>query len=326
MAATPNIGEVTTTVWENKFGGKPRDVIFDSRAFFFSMGANGFKQSADGGRLFEFQLEFAANTNFRSYSEMEQLDTSRINVFDAARFTPKIAAGTLVISNLEELRAAGKSNKLQAGLLAEKMENAKDSHIDDLNKMFLGSASSGTDWNGIQHLISITPTTGTVGGIDAGTFSFHRNRQASGAQSAASFDNLRSSMTSVYNQCSLGGVKRIPKWGQCNRTEFEGYETILVAIEQIAEARMKTDGDIAFKNEMLRFKASKLFFDEDAVGGEIRFYQNEDLKVVFYKGGWMKLHPPVDPHNQLSNVHKLATFGQLCTRGRRHLGVVSAIT
>ena len=326
MAATPNLGEVTATVWENGLGGKPRDVIFDSRGLFFSLSANGFKEVADGGRLFEFTLEFAENPNFHSVSEMEQLDTSRINVFDAARFTPKIAAGTLVISNLEELRAAGRSNKLQAGLLAEKMENAKESHIANMNRMMQGSASSGKDWNGIQHLISITPTTGSVGGIDRASFSFHRNRQASGAQSAASFDNLRSGMTSIYNQCSLGGIKRTPKWVLCNRTEFEGYEQILVAIEQIAEARMKQDSDIAFKNEMLKFKGAKLFFDEDSVGGEMRFYQNEDLKLVYYKGGWMKLDPKVDPHNQLANVHKLATYAQLCTRGNRHLGVLSAIT
>ncbi|KKN52703.1 hypothetical protein LCGC14_0609840 [marine sediment metagenome] len=323
---TPNLGEATATVWENRFGGKPRDVIHNSRAFFFSLAANGFKQIADGGRLFEFLLEFAENTNFHSVSEMEQLDTSRINVFDAARFTAKIAAGTLVISNLEELRASGKSNKLQAGLMAEKMENAKDSHTSDINRMCLGSASTGKDWNGIQHLISITPTTGTVGGISRDSFSFHRNRQASGAQSAAPFDNLRKALTSIYNQCSLGGVKRTPRWVQANRTEFEGYETILVAIEQIAEARMKQDSDIAFKNEMLKFKGAKMFFDEDAVAGEMRLYQNEDLKLVYYKDGWFKLDPKVDPHNQLANVHKLATFGQLCIRGSRHLGVVSAIT
>lgn len=324
--ATPNIGEITTSAWEQKFGGKPRDVIFDSRAYFFSLSKDGFREVADGGRVFEFPLEFAENSNFRAYTELEQLGTSRIDVFDAVRYDPKIAAGTVVISNLEQLRAAGRSSKFTAGIIAEKMENGKDSHIANLNRMLLGTAASGTDWLGIQHLISITPTTGTVGGIDRSSFSFHRNRQTSGAQSSSAFDNLRSALTSIYNQCSLGGVKRTPQWVQANRTEFEGYEQLLVAIEQIAEMRMKQDADIAFKNEMLKFKGAKMFFDEDAVAGEMRLYQNVDLKLVYYKGGWMKLDPPVDPHNQLSNVHKLATYGQHCLRGSRHVGVVSAIT
>lgn len=324
--ATPNLGETTATVWENRIGGKPRDVVFNSRAFFKSMEKNGFKEVADGGRLFEFTLEFAENTNFHSVSEMETLGTSRINVFDASRFTPKIAAGTLVLSNLEELRAAGKSSKLQAGLLASKMTNAKNSHIADMNRMCLGSASTGKDWNGIRHLISIDPTTGSVGGISRASFSFHRNRQASGAQTSSSFDNLRSGMTSIYNLCGLGGIDQMPEWVQCHRTEFEGYEQILVAIEQIADARMKKDSDIAFMNEMLKFKGTRMFFDEDATAGEMRFYQNTDLKLVYYKGGWMKLDPKVDPHNQLANVHKLATYAQLCSVGNRHLGVLSAIT
>ena len=38
------------------------------------------------------------------------------------------------------------------------------------------------------------------------------------------------------------------------------------------------------------------------------------------------MYPKVDPSNQLSNVHKVATFGNLSTGNRRRLGVVSAIT
>ena len=322
LMAAPNLGQVEATVFEKKFGGKPRDVIFDSRAVFFSLSQNGFREVADGGRVFEFGLEFAENTNFHSYGEMEQLDTSRIDVFDALRYDPKIAAGTTVVSDLEKLRAQAPAGKYD--LVAEKLENAKDSHIADLNRMILGSASTGKDFHGIQFLISSTPTTGTVGGISRDTFSFHRNRQASGAQSVTAFDNLRSAWTSIYNQCSLGGVKRTPRWVQTDRAGMEGYERILVAIEQIAEAKMKTDSDIAFKNEMLKFKGAKVFYDEDAVAAEARFYQTEDLKLVHYKGGWMKMDPKISPHDQLAVVFKLSTFGNLTIRGSRHLGVVTA--
>lgn len=322
--AEPNLGQIAASVFEKRIGGKPRDVIFNSRAFFFSLSKKGFREEADGGRTFEFSLEYAENSNFHSYGEMDELDTARVNVFDAVRYDPKIAAGTVVLSDLERLRAQAKSGKFD--LMAEKLENGRDSHIADLNRMLLGTAASGTDFHGIQHLISITPTTGIVGGINRATFSFHRNRQTSGAQSVTGFDNLRSALTSIYNQCSLGGVKRTPNWVQANRTEFEGYETILVAIEQIAEAKMKTESDIAFKNEMLKFKGAKMFFDEDSVAGEMRLYQNTDLKLVYYKGGWMKMDAAISSHNQLAQTHKLSTFGNLTLRGSRHVGVVSAIT
>ena len=320
----PNLGEVAATVFEQKFGNKPADVIFNSRAFFYSLAKNGFKEEADGGRVFEFGVEFAENTNFHSVGEMDELDTTRISVFDALRYDPKIAAGTVVYSELERLRAQMRARKYD--LLAEKLENGKDSHVADLNRMCLGSTGTGNDFHGIQFLISATPTTGTVGGVSRATFAFHRNRQNSAAQSVSAFDNLRQAWTTTYNQCSLGGVKKIPRWVATTRTVMQGYEQILVAIEQIAEARMKQDADIAFVNEMLKFKGAQVFYDEDMVAGNAYFYQPEDLKLVYYKGGWMKMYPAVDPHNQLANVHKVATYGNLVLIGSKYTGVANLTT
>jgi hypothetical protein len=253
---------------------------------------------------------------------MDELDTTRIPVFDAARFDQKICAGTVVLSELELLRA--RDGKID--LAAEKMENGKDSHIADMNRQMLGSATTGTDINGIQVIISSTPTTGSVGGIDRASFSFWRNRQNSGAQSVSAFDNLRSALTTTYNQCSLGGVKNTPRWVLFDRTSFQGYEQILVAVEQIAEMRMKDDADIAFKNEMLKFKGATAFFDEDAPASSAYLYNNKNLKVPYLSGGWMKFYPGRDPYNQLTEVHKVATFCNLATNASRHLGVVTAIS
>ncbi len=78
------------------------------------MGKDGFRQEADGGRVFEHGVEFAENTNFHSYGEADELDTTRISVFDAARYDQKICAGTVVYSELERLRAQAKSGRCSA--------------------------------------------------------------------------------------------------------------------------------------------------------------------------------------------------------------------
>lgn len=329
----PNVGEITSTVWERKFGTKPTDNIFTSRAFFYSMGEDGFREEAAGGSVFEHGLEYAENSNFHSYGEMDELDTTRISVFDAARFDPKICAGTVVISELERLRAEISANGGgKYPLLEIKLNNGKNSHIADMNRQMLGSATTGTDINGIQVIISTTPTTGSVGGINRGTFSFWRNRQNSGAQSVSAYDNFRSALTTTYNQCSLGGVENTPRWVLTDRASFQGYEQILVAIEQIHQAKgvmpgkAKGSGDIAFPNEALAFKGAYMFFDEDAPAGNAYLYNNVNLKVDYLKGGWMKMYPPQSPYNQLANVHKVMTVCNLVTNASRHLGVVSAIT
>ena len=166
--ADPAIGQLAASVWEAKIGTKPTDNIFTSRALFFALGKNGHKEETDGGRLIEFSLAYAENTTFKSYGEFEQLDTTRIDVFDAARFDWRIAAGTVVYSELERLRAQASSGKFD--VIAEKLSNGKDSHIANLNRQCWsdGTGNGAKDIGGVQLIISTTPTTGTVGGINRG--------------------------------------------------------------------------------------------------------------------------------------------------------------
>ena len=320
-----NVGEQVASVFERKIGKKPTDQILTSRNLFYALGKDGFKESADGGRLVEYTLMYAENTTFRSYGEWDELDTTRIQVFDAARFDWKIAAGTVSYSNLEKLRAQAGSAKFD--LIAERLENGKQSHISDLNRQFWSDGTgSPTDIQGLQFLIDATPTTGTIGGINSATFTWWRNRQASGAQTASAFDNLRASWTSVYNQCGLGGDQELPTDIATTRTVFEGYEQILVAIEQIQVDQKRKNADIGFPNEFLKFKGARCWYDEDAPSGEARMFSSKHIKVTYLKGGWMHMDPAVDPYNQLANVHKLSTYCVMGVNARRHTGVVTAIT
>lgn len=320
--ADPAIGEVAASVFEKKFGKKPTDVIFNSRAAFFFLGKDGFKEKAGGGRLYEWSIEYAENTTHVMQGEMDTLDTTRIPVFDALRYNIKIAAGTVVYSDLDELRASGGEEKFD--LIGARLENGKNSHIALLNRQIWGSGSGANDIDGLQKLISITPTTGTVGGVNRANFSFHRNKQTSGAKTSTAYDNLRSALTSVHNQCSQGGTENLPTALLWDRATQEGYEGTLVTLERYNKEDRKSGGDAAFLNKALMFKGIPSFYDEDAPAGEARFVNNKAMKFAFHR--WMHMDPAVDPANQLSNVHKLSTFGNLCLIASRNTGVVSAIT
>lgn len=323
----PQLGQVAASVWESVIGKKPSDNIFTSRALFYFLGEKGFKEQTDGGRLIEHSLMYAENSTFKSYSETEDLDTTRVDVFDAARFEWKITAGTIVYSELERLRAAAASRKFD--VIAEKLENGKESLIAAMNRQAWsdGTGNGGKDIGGMQLIISTTPTTGTVGGINGASFSWWRNRQNSGAQTSTAFDNLRSAMRTTFNQCSNGGVENVPTaWGT-TRTVFEGYESLLVANERYAKDGSKSrGGDAGFDNDALMFKGAKGFYDEDAPAGNLYFFNPKFLKFNYLKGGWMVMKPGVEPANQLSNVHRSFTMGNMGSNNRRRLGVVSAIT
>lgn len=252
------------------------------------------------------------------------LDTTRVDVFDSARYEWKEVGGTIVFSNLEKLRAQGSSEKFD--LVASKVNNGKNSMLAVLNRMFFsdGTGNGGKDVGGLPLLISSTPTLGTVGGISRVTFSFWRNRQNSGAKTSTAYDGIRGAMRTTYNQCSRGAYDEHPEWCVSGATIFGAYEGTLVANERFTD---KSSGDGGFKNEVLKFKGAKFAFDEDCdLTDGIYMGNSRNLKYYYPRGGWMKVFDPVEPANQTAEIIRIACVGNMGTNNSRRLGVVTGIT
>jgi hypothetical protein len=325
--AEPNIGQVAASAWESIWTDGPVDNVFTSQALLYLFKDGGYQEDVAGGRLFEADVEYAMNGSFASTSEMGVLDTTRFDTFDAARQEQKIWAGTIVFSDLEELRNAPAGRKFD--VVKRKLKNGISSAMEGLNKMLYldGTGSGGLDFDGLAKIISSTPTTGVVAGINAGTWAFWRNKQALGTATLTPWDNLRSSMTSVRNQCSLGGTEKVPTGAVTARAPFEGYESLLVAIERLVkDSDGSAKGDIAFMNDAILFKGLPLVYDEACPSDVLYFVNKNFLKLTVLKGGWMKMLAEVAPANQLSKVHRVMTVGNLSVSARRHLGVVNAIS
>ena len=334
----PNLGQETATVWEALVGPKgPTDNIFNSRALFFSMAGGGMKglksgegfqgkESSEGGRVFEYTLEYAVNTNFRSYGQFAQLDLAWIPVFDATRWDIKTASGTVNWTDLEIAKCQGRSAKID--ILDDKLTNAKNSHIDDMNKQMLGVATASVDnITSIKDIISATPAASLViGGINQQTFPFWRNKQTSGALTALPFDNLRPALRSMYNQCSRGGLLEHPTAILFRRQEFEGYESTMIPNERFTVENKNKDGQGAFDNDALQFKKASCFYDEDLDVNDAFLYNPKWLKIAFLKGFWMKMRDRMEPVNQLSYSQAIRTHWALTTNQRRRLGRVTGIT
>jgi len=325
--ADPNVGQLIATAWEAIWTDGPVDNIFSSQALLFLFKDGGYKEEIAGGRLFEASVEYAGNGTFKSMSELGTLDVTRYDTFDASRFEQKIWAGTVVFSELEDLRNAAGNRKFD--VVKAKMKNAISSSMEGLEKiLFLdGTGSGGLDMDGLAKIISSTPTTGVVGGIDAGTWAFWRNKQALGTMSLTAFDNLRAAMTSVRNQCSLGGTENVPTGAITSRAVQEGYESQLVGIERLVKDNSGSPkGDLAFMNNAIEFKGVPLLYSENCPSDVLYFLNKAFLKLMCLKGAFMKMLDPVAPANQLARVHRVMTVGNLVTSARRHLGVVSAIS
>lgn len=326
--AEVNQGQVIATAWEWVHKDGPVDQVFNSQALLSLLRDGGYQEYADGGRLFEMTLEFRVNGSFKSVSELELLDTTRYDVFDCARYEQRLLAGTVVWSNLEELRNSVENRKVD--VIKKKLSNATNSAMEILNiQLFAdGSGNGGKDFSGLQQIIPANPTVGSVGGINAGLWAFWRSKQVSGANGGTTpFDNLPAAMESAHNQASLGGVEKKPTGIITDRASFEGYISTLTKIERlVGDSSGKAKPDVGWMNDAVAFKGVPTMYDEMCPAQTMWMINTAFLKLIFLKGAWMKMLKQVEPANQLAMISRILTVGNLTATARRHLATVTGIT
>lgn len=319
----PNVGQVIASTWQDYVKSNPTDQIFDTFWLLDKLkGAKGFKKGS--GTPINGPIEYTDNTTVKDMSELETLDVTRIDVFDQWEASWKFVGGDIVMSEYEKLVNEGGAAKFP--LMAAKMSNLKKSMMRKLNRNFYsdGTGSGGKQMTGLAAIVSATPTTGTFEAINRATYTFWRNQQASGAKTTTAFDNLKSTMRSIYNLCASGVARDTPDFGVTDRASFEGYESLLTTNERLIRNGKNDKGISGYKGDQIAFKDIDIAYDADCTASAM-YLLNLDTLYIRYLA-WMKAYPPGTPVNQFLDVVKVLTIAQLCTDNPRRLGVITAIT
>ena len=173
--ASPNstFTEIVTTTLAG-YSKTLADNVTNGNALLRHIDGKGNKQIATGRTIVQ-ELEYATNSTAKWYSGYEVLDTSTSNVFTAAEFNYKQLAGNVVISGLEQVENSGKEaifNLLKSRVrnLEKTLKNTMASGL-----YAAGTGTDGKELGGLQLLVAGTPTN-TVGGINAGTYTFWKNK------------------------------------------------------------------------------------------------------------------------------------------------------
>lgn len=319
--ADPNNGQLVSTAWENYVSDKAVDQLFPEFWMFkYFTEKNGGLKTIDGGRTINSQVSYAVNPNFRSITQNEPVDTSRVDFIDEAEYDWTTHAGSVVWDELELFKASGQGAKLD--LLEAKIENGMQSHRQDISTALMG-ATSGNNVSGIQTLIPTTATSGSPGGISKNTYSWWRSYSVSGAQTTSAFDNLRARMKTAFNTASVGFGGDHPKVIATTQTVYEGYEGLLTPSERFND---KSSGDGGFANGTLKFKGVDIGYDTGILTGAMYFLNPRGIKLAVGKGHWMKMSKEIESINQFTKVKKVHSFLQLYLSEPRRLAVVHSIT
>lgn len=202
--ASPNLSEIVTTTLRNR-SGKLADNVTRNNALFNRLRERGKVKPFSGGRTIVQEISYAQNGTFKRYSGYEVLNISPSDVITAAEYPIRQAAVAVSISGLEMLQNSGKEAVID--LLESRIENAEQTFANGLAYDAYSDGTATGQMTGLQALVSTTPTSGTIGGIDRATWTFWQNIKYSAVTdggAAATSANIQSYMNRVALQLVRG--------------------------------------------------------------------------------------------------------------------------
>jgi hypothetical protein len=179
--------------------------------------------------------------------------------------------------------------------------------------------------NTLPELITTTPTTGVVGGIDRANNGYLRNNHT--AFSGTLSDDLIAHMRTMWNTCSLkkGKGRASPDMIITTQALHEEYEEQCEALGQIQLGNNKGSqkGDLGFGN--LSFKGAPVMWDPECPAGQMYFINSDTIEFVYDPDAWMEMTEWKHKHNGLDRYAQVITVCNLLFNNFQKNGVISAL-
>jgi hypothetical protein len=310
--------ELVTTTFR-KHRGPIKDNLSNRNALLKYMNKRGNTKQIDGGLSIVQPLDYAANGTYQRFSDWDLLDVSASEVISAAEYQWRQIAINVVASGREVRINSGESRI--ADLVASRMKNA----IRTFNNNFSNDLySDGTVTNQINGLASIVPdtnTVGTVGGINAATFSFWQN-----ALMDASVASVTTSATTIENGLML------PLWlktdrGPDDQTDLIVMDSNYYTFFESSQVSLKRYNDVSTGSAgfvTLKYKNADVVYDGNSgiLANHAFFLNTNYLQLVTHQDCDLEVMDDKGPYNQDGSVTPILWMGNLTCSNRKLQGVI----
>lgn len=313
-----NIGATTMQIMRKQLA----DAIFKANPTAYWLLRSGRVRMESGGKFIQTPLMYAKNTTIKSYRGYDILNVNPSEEITAARYQWRQAAGSVVISGLEELENAGEAALLS--ILKTKLRVLEMSFREWLNEKLHAATSAKDTARDILGLAEIIENTaeasqGTLGGISKTTYSWWRNRRSAISTATYAYTDrpLTKGLIQFVNNCSKGLTS--PDLLITDQTTYEDYEK-----ENMEFLRyMPQDQNmlnIGFQNQ--KFKGITMMWDEAATADLVYALNTEFLEFVIHRARNFVMTPFVKPHNQDARTAQMLFAGNLTCSNCRFQGVL----
>jgi hypothetical protein len=304
---------VTTTLRNHK--KQLTDNVSANNALLRVMKEKGKIQTRSGGYEIVLPLDYAENATYQRYAGYDPLNISASDVLSAAKYDWAQVAIHVTASGRELRMNNGPEQMIN--LVKARIANAMRTAA---NNFSIDLYSSGALTNQIGGLATLIQTNGqgTVGGINAATYSFWANKfkEMTGTNTYAS---IQADMNNLWLACNRGTDK--PDLIVSTHDLYAAYEATLQSNQRYADAKL---GALGF--EALRYKSAPIVFDSNSnfsTTGERMYFLNTDYLYLIEhpEAKWTEDDEKV-PVNQDAVVVPIYWMGQLVTSQRSLQGIM----
>ena len=312
---------VTTTLREHK--KSLADNVSNNNALWRRISEKGRIQVLDGGYEIVEPLDYAENSTYQRYSGYDVLNVSASDVISAAKFNWVQSAVHVTASGLELRQNAGKNQIIN--LAKARITNAMRTFANNLSSDLYSDGTTTNQMGGLQAVISDAGT-GTVGGINSGTYTFWKSTLQSaaaplqgGGAITPSKSTIQSLMLPLYLELSRGNDQ--PDLVVSSNDYFTFYEESLTDIKRYTDVNDATGGFIS-----LKYKNADVIFDGGSgiPAAHMYFVNSDFLKLVVHRDANMTEVSEKTSINQDAVVIPVIWQGNLTVSNRSLQGLVKA--
>ena len=316
--ASPNtiFTEMVTTTFRNH-PSEVSDNVSKHNALYRRLSTGGRIKKLSGGYEIVRPLEYAENSTYQRYSGFDALNIGQSDILTAAKFDWVQAAVHVVASGRELRMNSGKEQLID--LAKSRRSNAVKTASNNMSLDLYSSGSLSNQMGGLG-LIFSTSGVGTVGGINASTYSWWGNQfqEMSGTNTYA---DIKNDMIKLWLKCVRGNDK--PGLIVSTNDLWAAYWNSLTSLQRYNDNTSEATAGF----DSLKFQTADVIHDLEATNftstGEKMYFINSDyLELVVHRdANWATLDDKMSV-NQDAVVIPVIWQGQLTVSNRAVQGVL----
>lgn len=312
-----------------------KDAVTDNHPLMKSMKENNGIKRIDGGRTVVEEAMSAQNGTVNWVGEAGTVSIADQKVLDAAEFNWVYQLGAVSWTLAERMKNSGGSDTKLIDVVAGKFKVLEASMMNEFHAGMLsnGTGAGGLQLGGIALLVSTTPTTGTVGGIDRSNANaaWFRNQAFNTAtdwtEGAVDASNVKRFLDKGINATTRNS-QTLTTLGFLGQTHFEYLTSATQAIQQIVNEN--GTGKVGF--DKLVYRGIPMYFGNGVnYSGETAATVNRSyllctkpggVNLVFHEKAEFEMLEPVNSADQAAVSRLMFTMATMTIGGLAKLNWV----